>query len=465
MYSNSLYPVNTGTYNLNKTRVQRKEDEEQQSSNAKAQMQENQRPAQPRPSGNTTFTGISRQQYPNGQLSAIDYSKSTVNIAQIVTDFKNTTAAIGAPDDIRADVETYLGLIEKESLKTNPNGKIIQTNLKTASKVLDNYIAETLKKPSDVVEKWIDALFLQNIDFKSDPKAINPDFQVQLPERNTVETAPPAPEQTEQEAAKQTEPAYPNLPQNQEVKKAFIKGKKYFSINDTDKALSAFEDALKLADEQGDTESKPLIFLEIAKIYDGHDLMPQALTLYNKAASDTENPKIKASAYYAMGKIYDNSVQFHPAMEHYFASAAYAGEADNLKSQTLTLMNMGNMFADRYNAEEAKNYYETAQLIAEETADNKLSGKVYKLSAGKMSGLNEPKLALDYYKQSSYHFDKINEDLELASNYTKSSALMLKLGNTNKAKTLLQKAQNIYRNNNMPENIFAVEKELRAIES
>ena len=255
----------------------------------------------------------------------------------------------------------------------------------------------------------------------------------------------------------------PLLPENKAVKKAYIQGKKYSSINDTDKALTSFENALKLANENEDEVAKPLIFLEVAKIYDGHDLLPQALTLYNKAATNTDDPKIKTKAYYAMAKIYDDAVQFHPAMEHYFASIAFAGQTDNLKTQTFSLMNIANMYAGRYDASTAKNYYETAQQVAMQTDNDKLSAKVYKLSAAKMGNLNEAKSALDYYKQSSYYFSKDKNTLELANNYTKSSELMLKLGNKNKAKSLLLKAQNIYRQNNMPEEMFNIEKILQNI--
>lgn len=461
---NSLYPVNVKPYAVNRGYVKRKEDEDNHSSGSKAQMQE----AQEQNSSQKTFekkdnyTSFPRQQYPNGQQTAIDYSRSTVNVAQIITDFKNTTAAIGAPDDIKSEVETYLGLIEKESLKTDPNGKIIQTNLKTASKVLDNYIADTLKKPSDVVEKWIDALFLQKIDFRSDPTAINPAFQVQLPQKQEqpdtiVETI------NKQEDVVKDSSKYSLTPQNKEVKMAYFKGRKYAAINDTDKALSAFENALKLADETEDESAKPLIFLEVAKIYDGHDLLPQALTLYNKAAVNTQDPTLKTKAYYAMAKIYDDAVQFHPAMEHYYASIAFAGETENLKSQTFSLMRIAKMYADRYNSQEAQNYYQNAQKIAEETKNDKLAAEVYQVSAGKMSTLNETKPALDYYKKSSYYFSQTNDAIELASNYDKSSDLMLQLGNKNKAKALLEKAKNIYKQNNSPKEVFRIEQKLLAI--
>lgn len=458
---NSLYPVNVKPYYVNRGFVRRKEDDEQ-SSNAKTQQQEALEQRREAESQKVTQQ-YPRPTYPNGQSAAIDYSRSTVNIAQIVTDFKNTTAAIGAPDNIKAEVSAYLGLIEGESLKENPNGKIIHTNLKTASQVLDNYIAATLNKPSDVVEKWIDALFLQKVDFRSDPTAINPEFQVQLPPKKednqvVVETV----QQQEEQIPLKTD-SYPTLPQNKEVKKAYIQGKKYCSINDTQKALSSFENALKLAIDNGDEQAKSMIFLEVAKIYDGHDLLPQALTLYNKAATNTQDPNIKTRAYYAMGKIYDDAVQFHPAMEHYFASIAFAGEVENLKTQAFSLVNIANMYAGKYNTQEAKNYYETAQQIAQANNNDKLSAKVYKLSASKMDTLNEPKIALDYYKQSSYYFNKNNNTLDLADNYEKSSALMAKLGNKSKARTLLQKAQNIYVQNNLQKQAFEVEKQLYSL--
>lgn len=452
--------MNIKPYTVNRGTVKRKEDEDS-SSGSKAQtqdMQETQREQSAQAQRRQAQT-YPRQQYPNGQQTAIDYSHSSVNVAQIITDFQNTTAAIGAPEHIKSEVDTYLGLIEGESLKESPSGKIIQTNLKTASQILDTYIAQTLKKPSDVVEKWIDALFLQKIDFKSDPTAFNPDFQVQLPDKKEPETIIEQPQLISQETP-QANPADTSIPQNIEVKKAYLQGRKYSAIKDTQKALSSFEDALKLANETEDETAKPLIFLEVAKIYDGHDLLPQALTLYNKAATNTSDPNIKTKAYYSMAKIYDDAVQFHPAMEHYYASMAYAGESENLKNQTFSLMNIGNLYAERYNANQAKSYFDTAHLMAEETGNNELAAKVCRQSASKMTSLNESKTALDYYKQSSGHFSKTQDSLALAGNYEKSSELMLRLGNTNKAKSLLKKAQNIYTQNEKLQEAFDIEKQL-----
>ena len=121
--------------------------------------------------------------FPNGTKVAIDYSKGQINISQVLTDFRSTIVAINAPDDVKEEVSIYLNLVEKESYKENPSKDIIVSNLKNASKVSDAYIAKSLKKPSNVVEGWIDALFLQKINLKSDPTEVNPDFLLEFPKK------------------------------------------------------------------------------------------------------------------------------------------------------------------------------------------------------------------------------------------------------------------------------------------
>lgn len=91
-----------------------------------------------------------------------------INIAQILKDFKNTAIAIGTPDDLNEIVDGYLGVVQKQVQSGKANPKLVKTTLNSAATVLDNYISETLNKDSKVVENWVDALFLQNIDFKYD---------------------------------------------------------------------------------------------------------------------------------------------------------------------------------------------------------------------------------------------------------------------------------------------------------
>lgn len=93
-----------------------------------------------------------------------------INISQILVDFKNTIASIGAPADVEAKVHEYIAMVEDESNKETPRKETIITSLKTASRLLDDYISNTLKKPSSVVQDWIDAFLLQQVDYKADSK-------------------------------------------------------------------------------------------------------------------------------------------------------------------------------------------------------------------------------------------------------------------------------------------------------
>jgi len=163
---NSLYPIN-----INYRKPQQQYQTNTPNYNAQKEKDE--------------FVKENKQQdtFPNGTKVAIDYSRGQINISQVLTDFRSTILAINAPDDVRDEVYLYLNLVEKESKKESPSKDIILSNLKNASRISDSFIAKTLNKPSNVVEGWIDALFLQKINLKSDPGSINPDFKLDFPQK------------------------------------------------------------------------------------------------------------------------------------------------------------------------------------------------------------------------------------------------------------------------------------------
>lgn len=128
------------------------------------------------------------RRFPNGSKVQVDYTQNKINIAQILEDFKSTIAAINAPKEVSDEVNLYLGLVEGESKKEAPSRDIILSNLRNASKISDKFIEDSLKKPSTVVQDWVNALFLQNIELKSDPGFVNEAFRVQIPENKTSKT-------------------------------------------------------------------------------------------------------------------------------------------------------------------------------------------------------------------------------------------------------------------------------------
>ena len=114
---NSIYPNYVKSYlGINNQQIKRKQDDEkssQSSKQAENSLQEERKRPQTQ-QGNETF-------FPNGEKVAIDYTRRQINITQVLSDFKNTANAIGAPEDIKQEVYSYLSLVENQSQKDAPN--------------------------------------------------------------------------------------------------------------------------------------------------------------------------------------------------------------------------------------------------------------------------------------------------------------------------------------------------------
>lgn len=387
----------------------------------------------------------------NTASSALQRS-ATINIAQILKDFNNTALAIGTPQDLKEEVDGYLALVEKQVKKDNPNTKLIKSNLKNASTILDNYISKTLNKESKVVENWVDALFLQQIDFKYDENNINKQFLVKFPEGSTQQT-----EKTEEKSAVAqtvTEPVQQEIdtnakvtslvPQDKELKSLFIQSKKLTYANEPKKALAKFQQALQRADEVGDTETKSKIYYEVGKIYDDHYFYAQALKSYNISLEHTTDNNIKTKVHYSMAQIYDDVNQTTPALDHYFNSVAFAGETENLTAQSVSLTRMGNIYTDMYE-QQSFDYYAVAGDLAEQTDNSKVKGFISSSMAGAYEKFGEPQEALHSYSKAVQHYADADSPLKVAQNYKDAAEIMLDYNNPSKARGLLMKAQSYAR--------------------
>lgn len=354
-----------------------------------------------------------------------------INIAQVIGDFKNTARAIGTPEDIYEEVDTYLGLVEKTTKKDTPNVKAVQSNLRNAAGLLDKYISDTLNKDSKVVENWVEAIFLQQVDYKYNTEDVNEAFLVKMPEDKKAEE----PSQTQP-----TQNAEPQKPQmDSELKQLFKDGKFASKAKDSITALNTFERAINRAIEIGDKESQAKITFEVAQVYDHDDDLPRALANYNKAIETTTDNNVKVKAHYSMAQIYDDVKQFKPAIEHYMAAISFAGETDNFKAQTQSLTKIGNMYTDKYD-KEAFNVYEDAKTVADESKDALVKGYVSSSIANAYNKFNKPEKAMRYYSDAVKNYKQAGSDEKVAINYKKAGELMQDYQRMDKGKNLIQKA-------------------------
>lgn len=380
-------------------------------------------------------------QFPHGAKVAIDYSKSKINISQVITDFKSTVLAINAPQEVSDEVNAYLSLVEKESLKEQPSREIIVSNLKNASKISDNYIAKTLNKPSKVVEGWVDALFLQNIVLRADPKQINEDFKVQIPKNEqkaieVIETPKTEPNKAiEVKKVAQT-------PEMAEFMKVFKTGKKLSKENNPKEALVAFSAALDAATKTGNIDFKGATHLERGKVFDQYDYVNYALKEYNEATKCNDS-NIKTHAHLKMAKIYDDYVKFEPALDHYHL--AIGNSVNNPAGQSVALKGIGKMYTERFDKNNAETFNTLAIDVAHQANSPKLIGKTYREVASDLGYLGENKKALGFLKKSTEAFASLKKgesetNAQIAKNYLEASKLMKSLGNEARANSLLLKA-------------------------
>lgn len=404
-----------------------------------------------------------------------------VNIAQILKDFRNTIKAIATPEEIEEQVEHYLQIVEQQVRAPQPQVNLIQSNLKIAASMLDKYISDTLHKDSKVVQNWLDALFLQKINYSYDEAEINPNFLVKFPENREAGKKPeqkpqpeaepepqkldevqenPAPIEAVQEEevieiepeeltleeefiqAKQTISKKPNItiiPQDTKLKSLFVEAKKQAFANNPQRAMQMFKEAFNRASELNDNETQSRICLEIGKIYDDNDHFAQALHSYNKSLQYTTDVNVKSRAHFSMAQIYDDVNEVVPALNHYMTSISYAGKSDDLIGQSDSLTRMANIFTDKYD-EGAFDYYDVAKKLVEQTTDSSMKGYVLSNTADACVQFKKNDRALKYYAEAVKNYEQAGSKEEIALNYKAAAELMLSFNSPNKAKSLLKKA-------------------------
>lgn len=438
-----------------------------------------------------------------------------VNIAQIIKDFRGTYAAIGTPQCLVDEVEDYLAKVVEHTKGDAPSINFVQTNLQNAAVIIDKYISETLEKESKVVQNWLDALFLQRINYSYNDGEINQDFLVKFPEGgnapqqpDSVVTGQPEPAQEvipEQNKGYETIPDYQPqqvqqpvnqtvpiqhaqapqpmvaqapltahnsqeaqrvirrapqpvrqqvvtpvapvkrkpqitiIPEDNELKALFVQAKKQAYSNNPAKAMNIFQKALIRAEAINDSETQSKICYEMGKIYDDNNYLVQALSNYNKSLQDTTDVDIKTKAHYSMAKIYDDVNQVDSAINHYMTSVSYAGQDDNLSSQSKSLTNIANIYTDRYDLD-AFIFYDEANVLVEQTDDSEMKGYVSSNTAGAFNKFNKPDKALKCYANAVRNYSDARVDNSVAENYYAAGELMYDLKNPAKAKILLKKA-------------------------
>ena len=406
---------------------------------------------------------------------------SKINIKQLLIDFNSTLNAIGASEDVENEVKTYLGLVEHQSQKENPNKKMIVSNLKIAADVLDTYISETLNKPSKVVKDWVDALLMQNIDFKSDEKITKGAFEsitgelpqtAKLAEKKLAQKAQKQDEVVEEQIKTQEEniqktqdiltPALMVDVQDEKIK-SLISESDEFVLTSPKKSLELLSEAFSIAQNLSDRSAMAEIYSKIAAVQNNLNNLPQALDCLHASttlAYSIGDDFLKTQNHKQMGKIYDEAGYMQTALVHYFASIAVDGKLDDTENQADTLTNIGKMYTSRYAEDEAVDFYKDALELAKVTKNLDIMSNIFQNTALTFKNSGTTDKALNNYKNAAILSRKSGNEEQLAYIYEQAGDLMLQNNYTLRAADLYKKSYRIFEKINNQDNLDKLKEKL-----
>ncbi len=255
----------------------------------------------------------------NSGLKAIQHNQfQKIPLNDVIHDFNNTMTALGVDDTTQQEVATYLGVVRLQAGKDQPEVGYIKQTLRTAANTLDQYISKALGQPSKVVKEWVDALLMQDIDYKANiaPEEIAPPKATsQPPGSQEPETATESPALTK--------------PETLNVK----------------------------------TQLKSLI--ETAKTFQSQQQYPQADEKLQTALNllqDQDKPDWEGKIWGLRGKILDQSGQWQKALNAYEQAANRFAQAQLPQKQSYALQAAASLLEDHGDLQKAKGYYE--QVVA-----------------------------------------------------------------------------------------------------
>jgi len=361
-----------------------------------------------------------------------------VNIAQIIKDFRGTYAAIGTPQCLVDEVEDYLKQVIEHTKGEAPSINFVQTNLQNAAVIIDKYISETLDKDSKVVQNWLDALFLQRINYQYNDGEVNENFLVKFPEGGnapqqpdsaaTKEEIPQAP--VVQPSVNQEIPDYEPIPEykpvqqpvNQTVPIEQARAPKPMSVH-TPQAGPPAERVIRKSPqpvrEQSPVQMRPVIQPrkkpEITIIPEDTELKAlfvqakkqafsnnpaKAMNIFQKALKRAEainDSETQSKICFEMGKIYDDNNYLVQALSSYNKSLQDTTDTD---IKTKAHYSMAKIYDDVNQVHSAIDHYMTSVSYA---------GRDDNLSSQSKSLTNIANIYTDRYnKQAFVFYDEAN---------------------------------------------------------
>ena len=251
------------------------------------------------------------------------HQQKAILMGNILQDVESTMEALGVSESVRGRVHKYMVTIEDQSAHENPSKRHIQESLKVIGNILDGFITDALKQPSNVVRDWVEALLLQPIEYhdpdikiqKVNAQGNNPQQQAQsyqaTPEqyqqwRQTIKASKSALKYGQaDEAARQLLQLVGELETHGET--ALLANtltglaKAYKHTGQTAAADTALQTAAKLYNQMNEPHKSVLQWRNLAQLYIEHGQPNNALTTFKQGSEQANRllNETSSTKYYA----------------------------------------------------------------------------------------------------------------------------------------------------------------------
>jgi tetratricopeptide (TPR) repeat protein len=255
----------------------------------------------------------------------------------VLHDFQSTMDALGADEQTRSEVVTYLQVVGLQGSKEKPEVPFMRQTLRTAAGTLDQFITNALGQPSQVVKEWVDALLLQDIDYQLTEQ---PDWLKKTP-ASSVENA-----QNAEQFAEVSPPAFDEVVKSQ-LKALIDTSKTQFKQQNVEAADQSLQRALGILD----THDQPLwngkVWQLRARFQDKSGNWEQAATAYEQAAQHFETSgrvDLQAESLHTAATILDEQGQYQRAAAHYQTVVTLDSQQGNPAILLNSLNDLGSLY-------------------------------------------------------------------------------------------------------------------------
>ncbi|MBY0450691.1 MAG: tetratricopeptide repeat protein [Cyanobacteria bacterium] len=361
------------------------------------------------------------------------FQNRPISINSVLKDFGSTMDALGASDAVRSEVAVYLDGVSLQSQKDRPSVPFIKTALRTSADSLDGFITEALGQPSKVVRDWIDALLLQNIEFKA-KAAAGGSSNTKVATEVAEEMLPSAPEK-----------AYHLSDLDKATLKTLIQtARLQDSPQSLQQAQASIQQALGLLEGKNRPDLTGKFWsLQGRLLEKGLQQPEQALAAYANASRDFEQakqPDKQRQALHAMARIHDHLGNLDQAASFYDQTlsldrmlADTGAIAGTLNERALVSLRQGNH-------DEALQLLNQSALEASRTPDNAaLLPSIFSNLGGAYRQQNRWQDAEKAYQVAVDHAVRLRDKTSLARTFQQMGGFYRQIGNEAKAVAVSQK--------------------------